>query len=263
MARAKGVGCLDTLRATDSLESTVRLSVAPQNLHAKLPPDFEGLFAEGFRRFFKPPPRLPLSVVMGWEPCDSLGTRCAGGVLSLGTVAYFTVRANGTLSDPLIVDEALTPDLAESVRTALKVMAHDQDVPWLGVIDSIPLVATLASEGESDTAATSRDIFKARVPRYSVPFAYAAMPATGVNASYPFRANLAGVGDSVTVAFTVQEDGVIAPESIDLVTAKYGEFVSSVVDALEKTRYHPARLGDCAVATRMKQRFVFQFPPSN
>jgi hypothetical protein len=70
------------------------------------------------------------------------------------------------------------------------------------------------------------------------------------------------VGDSVTVAFTVQADGSIAPESIDLVAARYGEFVSSVVEALEKTRYHPARLGDCAVATRMKQRFMFRFPGS-
>lgn len=180
--------------------------------------------------------------------------------MSLGTIAYFTARGNGTLSDPVIVDETLTPDLAESMRTALKAMARDQDVPWLGNIDSIPLVATLAPEAGSDTAATPRDIFKARVPRYSAPFASAAMPATGVNASYPFRANLAGVGDSVTVDFTVQSDGVIAPESIDLVSATYREFVSSVVEALEKTRYHPARLGDCPVATRMKQRFVFQFP---
>lgn len=241
----------------------VRLSLAPQKVDAKLPPDFEELFAEGFRRYFKAPPRLPLSVVMGWEPCDSLGTRCAGGVMSLGTVAYFTARGNGTLSDLLIVDESLAPALAESMRTALTLMARSHDVPWLVSIDSIPLVATLAPDDEPDTTATPRDIFKAKVPRYSVPFAYAAMPATGIDASYPFRASLAGVGDSVTVAFTVRADGVTAPESIDLVAATYGEFVSSVVDALEKTRYHPARLGDCPVATRIKQRFVFRFPGSS
>jgi Gram-negative bacterial TonB protein C-terminal len=258
--KEKAVGCLDTLRATDSLETVVRLVLTPQKLDEKLPPEFEGLFAEAFRRFFKPPRRLPLSVVMGWEPCDSLGVRCAGGVMSLGTVAYFAVRGDGTLSDPVIVDETLTPDLAETVRVALKAMVQNHDVPWPGNIDSIAVVATLAPESDSDTAATPRDIFRAKVPRYSIPFAYAAMPAAGVDASYPFRATLAGVGDSVTVAFTVQANGVIAPESIDLVAATYGEFVSSVADALEKTRYHPARLGDCAVATRIKQRFVFRFP---
>jgi hypothetical protein len=36
--------------------------------------------------------------------------------------------------------------------------------------------------------------------------------------------------------------------------------VSSVLDALGQTKYHPAHLGDCAVATRMKQRFLFKLP---
>jgi hypothetical protein len=36
--------------------------------------------------------------------------------------------------------------------------------------------------------------------------------------------------------------------------------VTSVLDALGRTQYHPAYLGDCAVATRMKQRFLFKVP---
>jgi hypothetical protein len=64
----------------------------------------------------------------------------------------------------------------------------------------------------------------------------------------------------VTLAFTVGSDGTIAPESIDLVSANYREFVASVVNALLKARYHSAHLGDCAVATRMKQRFLFKVP---
>ena len=71
---------------------------------------------------------------------------------------------------------------------------------------------------------------------------------------------MAGIGDSVTVAFTVRADGTIAIESLDLVTANYREFVASVFNALASARYHPAHLGDCAVATRMKQRFMFQAP---
>jgi len=70
----------------------------------------------------------------------------------------------------------------------------------------------------------------------------------------------AGVQDSVTVAFTVRADGTIAAESMDLVAANYSEFVVSVLNALARTRYHPAHLGDCAVATRMKQRFMFKVP---
>jgi len=44
------------------------------------------------------------------------------------------------------------------------------------------------------------------------------------------------------------------------VSANYRDFVASVLDALGRTRYHPAHLGDCAVATRMKQRFLFKVP---
>ncbi|HEV2018644.1 MAG TPA: TonB family protein [Gemmatimonadaceae bacterium] len=105
-----------------------------------------------------------------------------------------------------------------------------------------------------------RYVFRAQVPRYDVPFSYAAMPLAGVNARYPASARLVGAEDSVTLAFTVDSDGMIAPESIELVSASYRDFVMSVVDALGNTRYHPAHLGDCAVATRMKQRFVFKAP---
>jgi hypothetical protein len=47
---------------------------------------------------------------------------------------------------------------------------------------------------------------------------------------------------------------------MDLVSANYREFVASASNALVNARYHPAHLGDCAVATRMKQRFVFKAP---
>ncbi|MFL5497548.1 MAG: TonB family protein, partial [Gemmatimonadaceae bacterium] len=81
-----------------------------------------------------------------------------------------------------------------------------------------------------------------------------------VDPQYPFQARLAGVGDSVRLAFTVRADGTIAPQSIELINANYRDFVSAVFDALENTRYHPARLGDCPVATRVTQRFLFKVP---
>ena len=68
------------------------------------------------------------------------------------------------------------------------------------------------------------------------------------------------LGDSVTLAFTVDSNGMIAGESMELVHARYRDFVSSVLRALGNTRYHPAYLGDCPVATRMTQRFMFTTP---
>ncbi len=121
--------CLDTLQAADSVIAIVKMNVASRDPNTRLPPDFEGLFAEEFRWRFKAPSRLPLSVVMGSEPCDSLGSRCAGGVLTVGAVAYATAHNNGKLSDIAVADVTLTPSLADSVNSALQSMSRDAVAP--------------------------------------------------------------------------------------------------------------------------------------
>ena len=234
--------------------------VAPRDSGVSLPPDFESFFAEEFRTRFKAPPKMPLSMVRGVSPCDSLGLRCAAGILDIGALAYATAHNNGTLTDVEVIDVALTPPFADSVQSALASMSSAAIVPLTGKPDSISLIVRLVREDEPDTVPVFRRVFRVRLPRYELPFAYATMPATGVEAKYPFTARIAGVGDSVTVAYTVRSDGTIPPESIELVKASYRDFVAAVADALLATHYHPARLGDCAVATRMEQRFLFKVP---
>jgi len=254
------IGCLDTLRASDSITMVIKMIVAPQDPKTTLPRDFESLFVQEFRSHFGVPGKLPLSVVMGTPPCDSLGSRCVGGILSLGAVAYATAHDDGKLTDMEVVDAALTPSLADSVTAALESMSRAFLSPPIGDVDSIPLVLRLVSEENPDTVPAVQRVFRAKVPRYSSPFSYASMPTSGVAAKYPFNARLAGVEDSVTLAFTVESDGTIAARSIELVSAKYRDFVASVLEALERTRFHSAHLGDCAVATRMEQRFFFRLP---
>jgi hypothetical protein len=257
---ADTIGCLDTLHAADSITSVVKILVAPRDSAERLPIGFESLFADEFRRRFKVPPRLPLSVVMGVPPCDSLGSRCVGGMLEIGAFAYATARSDGKLSDIAVLDVALASSFADSVKSVLESISRESMLPSIGDADSIALVLQLRTEQAADTVPPYRQLFKVKFPRYDLPFSYASMPVSGVEPRYPFTARLAGVGDSVTVAFTVEADGTILPESIELVKASYRDFVTSVADALLKTRYHPARLGDCAVATRMEQRFLFKTP---
>lgn len=237
----------------------VKLSVAPQNKTQRLPKDFESFFAQEFRRRFRLPANLPLSVVMGTEPCDSAGIRCYGGYLNLGTVAYATAHYDGKLSDIAVIDASLTPAFVDSVRATLTAISKSELAPT-SEDDSLPLIIRLEMEENPDTVPELRHLFRAKIPHYSLPFKYASMPASGVDPSYPFMARVAGVGDSVTIAFTVDAEGRIAPESLELVRAQYSDFVSSVLKALQSTRYHPARLGDCAVSTRMSQRFLFTPP---
>jgi TonB family protein len=259
-AAANGIGCLDTLRAADSISTIVKMSVVAQDPKVVLPRDFEDLFVEEFRSHFKLPAQLPLSVVKGSEPCDSLGSRCVGGVLNVGVVAYATAHNDGKLTDIQVLDVALTPRFADSVNSALQAIARDELLPPMGEVESIAILMQIGPEDAPDSVPAVRRVFKAQVPRYDWPFSYASMPAAGVDAKYPFTGRLAGVEDSVTLAFTVNSDGTIVTESIELVSATYRDFVTSVLDALVRTRYHPAHLGDCAVATRMKQRFLFKLP---
>jgi TonB family protein len=259
-ARADAIGCLDTLHASDTVETIVKMSVASQDPKIALPPDFESFFAQGFNARFKAPSKLPLSVVIGVEPCDSLGSRCAGGVLNIGAVAYVTAHGNGSLVVTDVVDETLTMDFADSIGTALEAMSKNRDVPWLEQKDSIPLVLKFAPDDQPDTVPSARYVFKAKIPRYDLPFTYAMMPSAGVDPKYPTRAAIAGIEDSVVLAFTVRASGSIAPQSLDFVSGNYREFVLSAADALNETRYHPAHIEDCAVATRIRQRFVFKSP---
>jgi TonB family protein len=256
--RADSIGCLDTLHASDTVETIVKMTATSQDSKVTLPPNFESFLAQGFRARFRAPPKLPLSVVTGGEPCDSLGSRCSAGILDIGAVAYVTARANGSLDIVDVVDETLTPAFADSVRSTLDAMSKHNDVPWLEHTASIPLILRFAPDDESDTVPAERYVFRARIPRYDLPFTYARMPSGGIDPKYPMPAALAGIEDSIALAFTVRADGSIAPGSIDFVSGNYREFVQSTADALSEARYHPAHLGDCAVATRIRQRFVFK-----
>ncbi|HEY3746273.1 MAG TPA: energy transducer TonB [Gemmatimonadaceae bacterium] len=257
---ADAIGCLDTLHASDTVETIVKMTAASQDPKTTLPPNFENFLAQGFQARFKAPSKLPLSVVVGDEPCDSLGSRCAGGILDIGAVAYVTAHSDGSLVVTDVVDETLTGDFADSIRSALGAMAKNRDVPWLDRADSIPLVLRFAPDDQADTVPEARYIFRAKIPRYDLPFSYAMMPSTGIVPKYPSRAAIAGIEDSVMLAFTVRANGSIAPQSMDFVSGNYREFVLSAADALNESRYHPAHLGDCAVATRIRQRFVFKSP---
>jgi hypothetical protein len=250
-------GCLDTLAANDTVRSIVRLTLAPQDSTTTLPFDFDNVFIEELKPRFHAPAQIPLRVIAGWEPCDSAASRCAGGILNLATTAYFTAHHDGRLTRISIVDESLTPALVDSLNRALRRLSAAKTAAWSAPPDSILLQLRLAPYEGRDSVADLRGVFTSVVPRYDLPFSAAIPPAGGVKPSYPISAELTGVEDTVVVAFTVDSDGLVVSESLELLGGKYRDFVGAVVNALLDAQYHPARLGDCAVAARMRQRFVF------
>ncbi len=250
--------CLDTLRATDSVNAVVKITVKPQDPKTKLPPDFEGLFAQEFRSRLKVPSTLALSVMEGWEACDTVAQTCGAGALMVGSQAYATAHNDGTLSRIGVVDVTLTPAFADSVHAILAKISELKLVPFFQKVDSIPLDISIAVEQNPDSVPAPRHLFRARIPRFGRQFTLVANPKNSSQPKYPSIAVLESVGDTVKVAFTVLPDGTIDPQSVDVVSGHYREFIRSVFDKLATTRYTPAKIGSCAVAMRAEQTFIFR-----
>jgi hypothetical protein len=251
------LGCLDTLHASDSVKAVVTMSVRPQEPKTKLPPDFEGLFVQEFRSRLKVPSNLPLSVMRGWSPCDSASHKCVGGVLMLGSQAYATIHRDGAVSRILVIDLALTPALADTVRVVLQRMSADKAVPFFSGPDSIPLDISIGVEHRPDTVPATRHLFRAMIPHYEWPFTPAEWPKNAKGPKYPSTAERARVADSVTLTFSILSDGTVAPQSVDLQAYHYTDFIRAVFERMATMRYVPGRIGTCPVATWERQSFVF------
>ncbi len=252
------VGCLDTLHAIDTLLAIVTMSVKPQDRKAKLPADFEGLLVQEFRSRLKMPQNLPLSVVLGWSPCDSVSHKCVGGALMLGSQAYATAHPGGTLSRIVTVDFALTPTLSDSVRAVLQKLSDEKSVPFFAQPDSIPLDISIHVEQHSDTVPRYRHLFRTKIPHYASQFSEAAWPKNARGPKYPSIAERSGVSDSVVMTFTILPDGTVAPQSVDVHSGHYTDFIRAVFDRMATMRYVPGRVGNCPVATWQTQAFVFK-----
>lgn len=254
------VRCLDTLHASDSINAVVKMSVKAQDPKTKLPPDFEGLFVQEFRSRLKVPSNLSLSVMNGWSPCDSASHKCAGGVLTLGSQAYATIHSDGAVSRILVVDLALTPALADTVRVVLQRMGTDKAVPFFSGPDSIPLDISINDEQRPDTVPAWRHLFWATIPHYGLQFTPAEWPKNARGPKYPSIAERAQVEDSVILAFSILSDGTVAPQSVDLQVYHYADFIRSVYERLATIHYVPGRIGTCPVTTRGRQSFMFRVP---
>ena len=252
------VGCLDTLQAGDSVTAVVTMSVKPQDRKAKLPPDFEGLFVQEFRSRLKVPRNLPLSVVRGWTPCDSASRKCVGGVLMLGSQAYATAHPDGTLSRIAIIDFALTPALADTVRAVLRKLSDEKTISFFTMPDSIPLDISIHVEQHSDTVPAFRHLFRATIPHYSSQFSEVGWPKNARGPRYPRIAERSGISDSVELTFTVLSDGTVAPQSVDVKAGHYTDFIRAVFDWMTTIHYVPGRIGSCPVATWQRGSFVFK-----
>jgi TonB family protein len=251
--------CLDTLRTSDSITAVVKMSVNPQNKKTKLPKDFEGLVAQEFRSRLKLPPSLPLSVMRGWDSCDTTAVprTCSSGVLVIETIVYATAHSDGTLSDISVVDLSLTPGFSDSVRSILLQLSKERLIPFFTSPESIPLEIFVGPEDNADSVARERQLFRVTIPRYKLQFKSAGSPRKREFPKYPRNAEMAGIGDTLVLSYTILRNGTVAPNSIDLRSGHYRDFVKPVVTYLTNSTFEPATIGGCRVATWVTRTFMF------
>jgi len=262
IAKTDTVGCVDTLHAADTIAAVVKVSVRHQDTTAKLPPDFEGLFAQEFRSRFTPPHQLPLSVMFGDPPCDRDKNVCSGATPMVHVVAYAVVASDGTIPHLGVLSPSLNNELADSVRSALMSMSRANMVPFFQTEKTLPLTIIVNSENTPDSIPPVRRLFRARLPRYAIQFSHAQMAENSPRPRYPAPAERAAVGDTLKFQFTILPDGRIAPQSVDVLRAHYREFLVTMGDALSNTVFQPAKLGACPVAEWVTQTYQFAMRPS-
>jgi TonB family protein len=244
------------LHASDSTTYVVKFSVRPQDTTTRLPPDFEGLFAQEFRARLKTPSNLRLSVMRGLAPCDTIQKRCAGGVMVFGLNAYAIAHSDGTLSEIGVVDLSLTPVFSDSVRAVLLKMSGEHLIPYFSRRGSIPLEIRIEMEDRPDTVARERQLFRVTVPRFRSEFKHAVMRKIKPP-KYPLNAAMARVGDKLVLTFTILPNGAVAPESVDFRSGHYRDFVEPTLTSLQNAIFEPASIGGCRVATWVRQTFEF------
>jgi hypothetical protein len=251
-------GCLDTLQASDSVSAVVTMSVRPQDPKTTLPRDFEGLFVQETKSRLRVPQTLLMVVMTGWNQCDS-ASRCVGGVPMLGINAYAIAQPTGELSRIGVIDASLTPAFTDSVRKVFeKIGLEKMSPPFFDRKDSIPLKISIGVQQDSDSVPPHRRLFRVNLPHYNLPYTPADWTKTPKGPKYPSIAETRGIGDSVTVRFTILADGSVAARSVDVEAGRYINFIQSVFDWLGTVRYRPAHLGACPVASRASQSFMFK-----
>jgi hypothetical protein len=254
------VSCLDTLHASDSITAVVTMSIKPRDRKVVLPADFEGLFVQEFRARLKVPENLSLSVMQGWGDCDSKEGKCSGGALVIGTRAFATAHPGGTLSGISTIDFALIPALSDSVRTALKTLSNDNAIPIFAGSDSIPLEMFILVHEKPDTIPAFRHLFQARIPHYNGKYTTVQWPKGERGPRYPMIAERKRVEDSVATSFTIRSDGSVIPETLEIRSAHYREFIKAVFDRITTLHFVPARIGSCPVPTWAIHDFLFRVP---
>ena len=155
------------------------------------------------------------------------------------------------------ISPTLNSELADSVRSALLSMGRDKMVPFFAADQPLPIKVIVEAETAPDSVPTVRQLFRAKLPHYTVQFREAWM-STGKLPHYSSRV----IPDTLDFEFTIMPDGRVAARTIDVLHYHNQDFLEWAVKALPKMDFKPATLGGCPAPQWAKQRYVLSLPRS-
>lgn len=242
-SRSPGDTCATMPPPTDWALFRVYASIRAPLRKDSLPSAYLDLVLDGLRHGFLLPAPLALSV---YAPSLIAGNGVMAPV-ALGEVV-FTLDASGKVSDIHLTQGSLSPSLDRSLydspRRADSLQAFP---PQFGVEhqEKIRFFVTLSSLGPG--SGRSLVFFEGRMPAWRPGSQALVDPRQDMQPIFPVTARSAGVSDSVSIEFVVDEHGVPVPTTMRVLDAQYLDYARLVVDAALKSRYTPATAAGCPV----------------
>ncbi len=176
----------------------------------------------------------------------------AGGTTVMVPAVYgeveFTLDKQGKMSDAHLTQSSLSPALDQAIYDAPRRADSLQAFPaQVGVTNPEPIRFYVAISPVESHVGRSMQLFAVRMPAWRPGSRPGIDPAHDVKPVFPVVAREAGVGDSVTIQFVVDERGALVQRTMRLVNAGHIEYAQAVMEAAIGSQYIPAMAAGCPV----------------
>lgn len=250
----------DTAQFTRSQSVIVGIAPAGPDLAPSAGMDEVLWMADAIATHFKAPARLNLPLwarISGGAPTMGVPGRTVP--LGYGLDAWFsiTLRPDGKLADQEIRVSSSSNELNLALQRAA--LAADS-------AGAIPALSDSLRESGGRASFRLINMRGARITgvplmEVSIPQVFVTRPVQLIKppaVKWPGTAGDTVVSDSLEITFVVNDDGTIRSGQVWPLRSLYPDAFQAVVEALAATTLEPARVGECAVPSLVRQRLHFR-----
>ncbi len=176
----------------------------------------------------------------------------AGGAPIMVPAVYgeieFTLDNQGKMTDVHLTQSSLSPALDQAIYNAPHRADSLQAFPaQIGVSDPGPIRFYVAFSPAQVRRDQSMQLFAVRMPAWRPAAQPGIDPGRDVKPVFPVVAREAGVGDSVTIQFVVDDHGAPIQRTMRLISGAHIEYAQAVIAAAMGSQYIPGMAAGCPV----------------